>query len=688
MPPDPSIIDSRTRLLHLLGAAALTVAQPLYDVLGKNPEFGIAHHLAVMDYWVLAGVLSLGVGGAWWAVTSALGLAWPRIAAALHLAGVGGLIALGPLGLLQAWPSQVVGRLGLLAVMAGVTCVVYWRSEVARRLLSLLALGAVVFPALFLWTVLPRGSSSVETSAVGAVAADSRPVVLIIFDELPLGSLLQDPTTLDAVRFPNFAGFASTSTWFRHATAVAQSTRAAVPAMVSGRYPSDRRAPTADHHPETLFSLAAGRYGLNVAEATTELCGPYCGTPSTILTWGERFPPALADLGAIYLAIVLPGAGPVVEDNWSDYWGDGPAVPVSEEESDSRPHPPPTRQLERFLEGLETSPRATFHFIHLKVPHVPWRFLADGRSYMRERRRAHGLGDGATWAGSEWEVVQAQQRHLIQLQYADRLLGQIVAGLRDAELFDPSLIVVAADHGTSFERGQRRRFVTDGNLVDIAHVPLFVKRRDQTAGTSSDENVETVDIAPTIARGMGLELPGLHDGLDLLGERRRGTTKTIFRGWDPDGAGKQWTYEVQRLGETWERVRVRNSRFPEPSLFAIGADRHLVGQSIAAFEPAPPRASLALDHPAAFGAVDPGGSMLPVHVMGRLTFTEPIAESQLLVVALDGVIQAVTESYGRLPTEEAGFSALLDPATLRAGRQELAVYLVEEDSSMSLVGQQ
>ena len=53
------------------------------------------------------------------------------------------------------------------------------------------------------------------------------------------------------------------------------------------------------------------------------------------------------------------------------------------------------------------------------------------------------------------------------------------------------------------------------------------------------------------------------------------------------------------------------------------------------------------------------------------------------MVALDGVILAVTETYGHLPSEEPKFSVLLDPDSLRAGSQELTVYVVEDDSSVS-----
>ena len=71
----------------------------------------------------------------------------------------------------------------------------------------------------------------------------------------------------------------------------------------------------------------------------------------------------------------------------------------------------------------------------------------------------------------------------LQLGYADRVLGRLVAHLRETGLYDKALLVVTADHGISFRAGEKRRPLSDANLQDIAYVPLFVKLR--TSGTGA-----------------------------------------------------------------------------------------------------------------------------------------------------------------------------------------------------------
>jgi len=677
-----SIPEPATRLIHLLAAAGLCVAQPLYSVLGRHAEFTIAHRLEGGDLWLVAGVLSFGLAAALWCVSLLGGLAAARVGEGLHSICLSALLGLGALGLLETWPQGLATRLLLWACVSFAIAAAYGRSPLLRRLLSWLAVGAVLFPSLFLWRVLPRAAD--DAPAVDALL-DGPPIVLIVFDELPMASLLETSDGLDSARFPNFAQLAATATWFSEATAVAQTTRAAVPAIVTGRYPSGDLPPTAEGHPESLFARARGRYNLNVVETTTDLCGEACDGDVELLAWSERVPPALADLVAVYLALVMPGVGPAVDEDWADYWvPDAPAVfaPAEGLQGHWKPWEPP-RRFARFVRRLEASPRTTLHYLHLALPHVPWRFLPSGQAYAREQGRAHGIGPGGVWSGSEWEVLQGHQRHLVQLQYADTLLGHVMAVLRERELFDEALIVVVADHGAAFRRGERRRALTETNLVDIAHVPLFVKWPGQTTGESRDGNVETIDIAPTIATRMGLDLPGPVDGVPLSSREVRDGTKSIFRNWEEVGAGERWDFETKRLEKTAISVEAKNDRFPEASLYRIGPDRALVGREVATLEQVPARAKIVLEHAAAFDAVDPGAWMLPVHVMGRVEVKEPVSSPLRLALALDGVIQGVTRTFGELPATEVRFSALLDPAALRRGRQRLEIFVIEEAGTLS-----
>ena len=49
----------------------------------------------------------------------------------------------------------------------------------------------------------------------------------------------------------------------------------------------------------------------------------------------------------------------------------------------------------RFLEGFEENEAATLHFLHLMLPHLPWRYLPSGHEYgpLQEGIYPHGVGD-------------------------------------------------------------------------------------------------------------------------------------------------------------------------------------------------------------------------------------------------------------------------------------------------------
>ena len=82
---------------------------------------------------------------------------------------------------------------------------------------------------------------------------------------------------------------------------------------------------------------------------------------------------------------------------------------------------------------------------------------------------------------------------------------------------DDSLVVLVGDHGTSFQAGQPRKAINRATAADVAYVPLFVKAPEQEAGETVDETVSTLDVLPTIADHLGIELPWDVPGVSLAG---------------------------------------------------------------------------------------------------------------------------------------------------------------------------
>ncbi len=135
------------------------------------------------------------------------------------------------------------------------------------------------------------------------------------------------------------------------------------------------------------------------------------------------------------------------------------------------------------------------------LPHLPWIFLPTGHQY--ESPSLLGLDDRQHWTDA-WAAQQGQARHLLQLAYADRLLGLAIQRLEELDLFDQSLMIVTSDHGCSFKVGTGFRTLRRHNSSMILPVPLLVKKPGQMTPRIDLRNAETVDIVPTILDVLGV----------------------------------------------------------------------------------------------------------------------------------------------------------------------------------------
>jgi hypothetical protein len=227
------------------------------------------------------------------------------------------------------------------------------------------------------------------------------------------------------------------------------------------------------------------------------------------------------------------------------------------------------------MRSLRPQPRPSLWYVHLMLPHSPWTYLPSGQRY--NVRPAPGWGSDEVWNSNQAAVDQDWQRHLLQLGYADTVLGRLVARLRATGLYDRALVVVTADHGVSFRAGQKRRPLSPANLQDIAYVPLFVKAPGQQHGHVVTGLARTVDIVPTIADAVKVQIPWHVDGHALLGQRPVENDVVLIK-----DKGRRFvvpTANLERLHEQALRreVRLFGTGQPLSTVFAVGPDRKLLG---------------------------------------------------------------------------------------------------------------
>ena len=270
---------------------------------------------------------------------------------------------------------------------------------------------------------------------------------MIIFDELPTRSLMNEHNRINAERYPNFESLSKNATWYRNATTVADHTEFSLTAILTGLYPERLKLGVPKDYPNSIFTLFGGSYEMRVFESLTKMwVEPKEDEASEGIV--DRLYETLKDLLFVYLQIVLPPEWskgfPSVSQGWGNFGAD-------DNNSDQQRYAfnNPSNQFKRFLNSINTENEATLYFIHLILPHRPWRYLPSGKDYGLYPVEGMDLQQ-ESWADNEIQVLKGYQRHLLQVGFADRLLGQVIDRLESTKLYDKSAIIVAADHGISF----------------------------------------------------------------------------------------------------------------------------------------------------------------------------------------------------------------------------------------------
>jgi hypothetical protein len=581
-----------------------------------------------------------------------------RAGTVLHLVLVGGLVAVIVLqALRRAGDPRAALALVAAALLGCAAAVAYSRVSHVRSFLTVLAPAPLVFLALFLFAspvtqlVLPS-----EPEAQAASVSSDTPVVILVFDELAGTSLLDEDLEIDQDRYPNFAAFARESTWFRNAATVDAWTVNAVPAILTGVHPEHGRLPIHSEHPNNLFTLLADSHDLRVAESLTRLC-PRDLCPRAGEAFGDRMRSLFSDAGVIYLHRTLPrdlrDGLPSVTGTWGAFLDD-----VAEQNQ---------RRLDlfrSFLSSLRPGARPLLGYIHLTFPHFPWQFLPSGKRYDGNGGKIPGF-EGTAWGNDEFLVAQAHQRYLLQLGFADRLVGDLLARLRSIGLYDRALVIVLADHGISFRPGDRRRALSETNLEDIAFVPLLVKTPGQQRGRVIDASVQTVDVLPTIADVLDVDVPWKMDGTSLRTPRAREEYVLV-------GDKETFTVDAETLlARRGAAVEEEMSLFGS-SLYGIGPHRELLGRNIEDFDTAVGVGlSGEVDQAAELGTVDLESDYVPVRLTGRIN---GVGGPRDLAVTVNGRVEAVARSY--LVDGEERLSVLFPASALRAGVNDVALFAV------------
>lgn len=686
----------RIESLHLFVLTTFAITQPIYDRLGERSMF-----LTDSDLGTPAAILTLTaimsllipamIPGALWCI----GRVAPRLRDPLFAVAVFVLLLLIALPIAKRiesiLPDWLTIGLGLLG--AGLATGAYFASRGLRSVVTAASTGIVVFPLLFLFhasiAAMFKTPHKIETTSWKPI-----PVVMVVLDELCGLTLENDDRQIDAARFPHFAELARGSTWYRNATTVFPDTWQALPAMLSGIRPSASNwIPGPADLPQNLFSVlkSTGDHEFAVFEPISKLA-PRRDQQDMAVT--KPLPGQLISIVPTLARVFLVHLAP------SDLQKQLPKVPPlwfglhDDAKVDRQTHRGVFRyrwgedrrgQFEHFIDCIDDSTEPALYFFHVLLPHVPWCYLPSGRKYLAESARYELLdfdthsGKMNFWGTDELFVAQSQQRYLLQLEFADRLLGQLIARLKSTGLYDKCLLIVTADHGICFRVGMTRREVTPDNAADIMSVPLLIKMPGQQTGDVNDKNVESVDILPTITDVLRIKLPLPVDGHSIFEESFVEPAQKII----VPSVGRQMSVPASVLDDR-TIVNELRSRFGSSAdaggLYRIGPHSDLIGKSLSDLMlTEAPAVVIELRHSGTRYS-DDRDELVPCYFEGRVVSPgpergSPIQEPVPIAVAVNGIIQAVTRTY-EFDGLRDQWTAMVPEQAFRVGENDIQFYAI------------
>ncbi|HAJ76409.1 MAG TPA: hypothetical protein DCM64_08120 [Gammaproteobacteria bacterium] len=697
--PPKSSTDLLKFLLHLFALLGFALAQPLFSLLGNYPEFFVARGSEPIDLFLLASILSLLIPVLCLILVAAsivIGKSFQQSFKLSLVALFSALIVIQVIQAITVVPGIVLSGAALIA--GAFAALAYSKWKILHTYLSLLSPVVLLFPVLFIFnpqiarvtfpeSEIPAPDPVEFNPSLATSASDSVPVVMIVLDEFPLTTLLDEQMQIDRTRFPNFAGLADQAYWFRNATTVSDSTLVSIPTILSGVAPilDEKRLPTLADYPENLFTLLAGTHQLEIVENGTRL-SPF-PEDQAVASTSERIRGLLMDLTVVYGHVVLPddlAAGlPAIDQSWNSFRS------VKLSTSQYRDFGDFTHVMDRsanifrdFSASIEKDDPPSLYYLHAMLPHKPWQYLPGGKNYTLtpdsidgQIRLSSPYGTYPAWESDQSLIDYHYRRHALQAGYVDGLVGELIERLQAAELFERSLVIITSDHGASFIQNDYSRRASETNLADIMWVPLFIKLPFQEQGITSDRNVESIDILPTIVDALELEVDWEMNGqsaLDATLPERNG--KSIL-------AGTNRLFEMNPQSTLRTDSLLRKARTIRSGawgrMYGVQEYAHLTGRPIAEFELLDVDSQVTLEGEAFFTNVSLDAGFILTDIRGRVRGENLPDEPEYLAVGINGVIRSVIE-LGPQFYQSQEFAALVPEASFRAGRNEVDVFFVRD----------
>lgn len=122
---------------------------------------------------------------------------------------------------------------------------------------------------------------------------------------------------------------------------------------------------------------------------------------------------------------------------------------------------------------------------------------------------------GGTLKVNDADIANIRALYDSNVSYQDELVQQLLDKLEALGIADETMIVITADHGD--EQWEADRMGHGGSLREtLVHVPLIIHYPPMFPGGNIEEGAEIVDILPTVADALGVEMDPEWQGQSLI----------------------------------------------------------------------------------------------------------------------------------------------------------------------------
>lgn len=663
--------------IELAGLWALVIAWPVYQNIASGPEALTGLGLRRLDLLVIVILVSITVPTLIVLAEYLIGRIAGEASRNHFQAAVIGLLA-GLFAWQQLLDNASLVRVAIPLLLAGAAYWAYLRSEFVRSFVLILGIAVPVVIVMFAlrYPVTNEVGPHERAVATGALDADT-PVVVIVFDELPLAALEDRGGAVNGRLFPNFKALAQTSDRYPEMMGIADQTTFALPSILTGgnprtRYTREPPPPGLPDFPDNICSLAgSGGFEVQAYEPITDLCPRALGMGSRVTAAIRRGAGATDESRDVRLvpgelaARVADGLAEPFTTPWSEYGSDR------------------DQAVDAYIEKMPGQNRS-LSLLHIALPHIEWEYLPDGTRYVSDR--FSGVSS-LTSPPSRPEVNRDMQQMMLQLAFTDRELGRIVGKMKRDGIWDEALFIVTADHGGAFIPDGSRRILGQGNAGWVVPVPLLIKFPGQQRARVVSGSVDSRDIAPTVFGQLGIKAPPDVAGRSLAGRKRLPERSSI----EYHSSLGTVTLSRAKTLKQLEAARLRLNGIFGSELYAVGGRSDLLGSKPSeqpGLRPLVPTEG----EPRASGMaswrltdVDPAGPVLPAYFEAAVE--EPAGPSTgtgtrdgTVAVSLNGRIVATTRTWTDPATDRTMTGVTLPPTSFRAGDNEVRVFAVPETS--------